>query len=140
MHLRHPTILAALLVVVVVVAGCGTTQGPAVPTTPATKRTVDRGTEIVLRGDYGPDRHGPVTLDGRYAVRFTQRGAGVDFAREVPFTAHLEQPTVGRAPPRIALFKTAARTGSTTITAHGRYDVVIDFGDSPYEIVIRPLT
>ena len=117
MHRRYPT--TVLVVLAAGAVGCGEqTTAQQVATTPPGKRTVTQPHRIVLRGDYGPNTHGPIELDGRYTVRFTQQGAGVDFTREVPFTAHLERPT--------------------TVTVHGRYDVVIDFGDSPYAIVIRP--
>jgi hypothetical protein len=134
-HGCYPT--TALVALAAVAAGCGGQAASEVATTPPEKRTITRPDQIVLRGDYAPDSHGPLELDGRYTVRFTQRGAGVDFSREVPFTAHLERPTTGGPPPKIPLFKKASRSGSTTITVHGSYDVVIDFGDSPYAIVMR---
>jgi hypothetical protein len=67
-------------------------------------------------------------------VRFVQRGAGVDFATEVPFTAHLEQPAANGPGKRVELFEKAARSGRTEVTADGRFRVVVDYGDSPYEI------
>lgn len=97
---------------------------------------MQHGGAITVRGDYAPDRHGPYALHGRYRVRFVQRGAGVDFAHEVPFTAHLEQPAAGGPGKTIKLFERAAARGSTTVTAAGRFDVVIDYGDSPYELVL----
>ena len=99
---------------------------------PADQRSVTEGSSIVLRGDYGPDQHGPFVFTGRYDVRFVQRGAGVDFGAEVPFTAHLERPAAGGPVRHVRLFRTAARSGRTTISAHGRFRVVVDFGDSPY--------
>jgi hypothetical protein len=121
--------LAALL------AGCGNSPPPVVVhTTPADQRASQTGSTIVLRGDYAPDEHGPLSLDGRYHASFTQRGAGVDFHSEVPFTAHLEQAAAREPARRIKLFQAAARAGHTTMSAHGRFRVLIDYGDSPYEI------
>jgi hypothetical protein len=56
----------------------------------------------------------------------------------VPFTARLEQPTADGPGKTIELFERAARTGTTTVTARGRFEVVVDFGDSPYELVLEP--
>ena len=126
------------LAAAILLAGCGDGPAATTPTTPAQQRTDVRGQRITVRGDYAPGRHGPFALDGRYDVTFTQRGNGVDFTREVPFTAHLEEPATGRRGRTVALFKRAARSGATTVTARGRFDVVVDFGDSPYTIVIEP--
>jgi hypothetical protein len=124
-----------------VAAGCGSGAsgaGPRVATTPAAQRSVLRDGAITVRGDYAPDRHGPYALRGRYRVRFVQRGAGVDFRQEVPFTAHLEQPAADGPGRTIRLFERAAATGTTTVTATGRFDVVVDYGDSPYTLVLTP--
>jgi hypothetical protein len=120
--------------------GCGADArpGPFVTTTPAAQRSVQHGATIVVRGDYAPDQHGPYALHGRYRVRFVQRGAGVDFAREVPFTARLEQPVASGPARSIRLFQRAARSGATTVRADGRFRLVVDFGDSPYEVVLAP--
>jgi len=122
-------------------AGCGggsSAAGPGVATTPAAERSVQRAGAITVRGDYAPDEQGPYALHGRYRVRFAQRGGGVDWAREVPFTAHLEA-AVSSGPGRtIPLFQRAARTGETTIRADGRFLVSVDYGDSPYEVVLTP--
>lgn len=91
-----------------------------------------------MRGDFAPDSSGPLTLDGAYRATFTQRGADVDFTAEVPFTAHLEQPRASGAPRRITLFETAARSGATTFTARGRWELLVDFGDSPFAITLTP--
>jgi hypothetical protein len=127
-HLTTPLLVAALL------AGCGEAQPSQVPTTPAAQRQATTGKSIVVRGDYAPDEHGPFLFRGHYAVRFLQRGAGVDFHSEVPFTAHLEQPDAGGPGRTVKLFQAAAQSGSAQITARGRFRVVVDFGDSPYEI------
>ena len=129
----------SLAIAAVVLAGCGsgTQTGPRVATVAASEREVVSETEIVVRGDLGPDDHGPFALHGAYDVRFTQRGAGVDFTAEVPFTAYLEQPAADGPGRQIALFEEAAASGRTRITAEGRWHVVVDFGDSPYEIRLR---
>ena len=129
-HLTTPL----LAVVVLATGGCGDEQRSEVRTVPAAQRSVTQGPSIVVRGDYGPDEHGPFAFDGRYDVRFVQRGAGVDFGAEVPFTAHLEQPAANGPGRRVRLFQVAARAGRTTVSARGRFRVVVDFGDSPYEL------
>jgi hypothetical protein len=128
-HVTTPLLLAALLA-----AGCAEQRTTAVSTVPRDQRVTTRGSALVVRGDYAPDARGPFTFAGRYEVRFAQRGAGVDFRAEVPFTAHLEQPGAAGPGRRVKLFQTAARTGRAEITARGRFRVVVDFGDSPYEI------
>jgi len=128
-----PHLAIAVLAAGALAAGCAEQRRDAVRTLPADQREAVDGGAITVRGDYGPAERGPFEFAGRYRVRFTQRGAGVDFAREVPFTAHLEQ---GRR--RVRLFQSAARAGGTQITARGRFRVVVDFGDSPYEIRFTP--
>jgi hypothetical protein len=130
---RHVTTPLAVLAAVVA-GGCGDDQRPAVRTVPADQRSATDGSSIVVRGDYAPGEHGPFAFDGRYDVRFAQRGAGVDFGAEVPFTAHLEQARADGPGRRLRLFQLAARTGRTTVSARGRFRVVVDFGDSPYEL------
>src|SRR4051812_33256656 len=102
----YPTTAAALCAIAV--AGCGGggagAPGATVATTPAAQRSVQQGDVITVRGDYAPDEHGPYALHGRYRVRFTQFGAGVDFRREVPFTAHLEEPAPDGPGKTIRLF------------------------------------
>ena len=138
MHGRHST-RTALVLLALAAAGCGDdAQAPRVATTPADQRSVVSGDRIVVRGDYGPSRHGPFDLDGRYRVRFVQRGEGVDFAGEVPFTAYLEAPAPDGPGRRIKLFQRAAATGARTVSARGSFEVVVDFGDSPYEIELVP--
>jgi hypothetical protein len=109
-----------------------------VQTTPAAQRSVQHAGAIIVRGDYAPGEHGPYTLRGAYRVRFTQRGQGVAWADEVPFTAHLETAVSAGPAPTIPLFKRAAGTGATTIRADGRFLLAVDYGDSPYEIVLTP--
>jgi hypothetical protein len=121
-------------------AGCGDVARPGstVQTTPAAQRSVQHAGAITVRGDYAPGEHGPYTLHGAYRVRFTQRGRGVAWADEVPFTAHLEAAVSGGRARTIPLFKRAAGTGATTIRADGRFVLAVDYGDSPYEIVLTP--
>ena len=129
-HLTTPLVAVAALAA----GGCGDEQRSEVRTVAAAQRSVTEGTSIVVRGDYGPDEHGPFAFDGRYDVRFVQRGAGVDFGTEVPFTAHLEQPAADGPGRRVKLFQLAAHAGRTTVSARGRLRVVVDCGDSPYEL------
>jgi hypothetical protein len=140
MHRVHP--ITWLAVLASVGAGCGSAGGggSTVATTPQAQRSVQHDGAITVRGDYAPDRHGPYALHGRYRVRFVQRGTGVDFRQEVPFTAHLEQPDAGGPGKTINLFERAAAAGATTVTASGRYDVVVDYGDSPYALVLTPVS
>jgi hypothetical protein len=121
-------------------AGCGGAARPSstVQTTPAAQRSVQHAGAIIVRGDYGPDVRGPYTLRGAYRVRFIQRGSGVRWADEVPFTAHLETAVSAGPAQTIPLFKRAARTGTTTIRADGRFVLAVDYGDSPYEVVLTP--
>lgn len=133
--------LTTLLLAAATVAGCGSAAptSSAPPATPADQRVRSDARRIVLRGDFGPDEFGPLELRGRYRATFVQRGTGVDFAAEVPFTAHLEQDRPGGgAPRRIALFETAAPTGATTVTAQGRWRLLVDFGDSPFSVTLAP--
>jgi hypothetical protein len=138
MHWRDlttPAIAAAIAL-----AGCGgaSSPTPTVRTTPVDQRSVQHGGAITVRGDYAPGEHGPYTLRGAYWVRFTQYGQGVAWGEEVPFTAHLEA-TVGAGAARtIPLFERATRTGATTIRADGRFVLAVDYGDSPYAVVLTP--
>jgi hypothetical protein len=139
MHRRHLTTSA--VAVAMALAGCGGAVSPTstVRTTPAAQRSVQHAGAVTVRGDYAPDEHGPYALHGRYRVRFVQDGAGVDWASEVPFTAHLEA-GAGAGPARkIALFERAARSGATTVEADGRFRLVVDYGDSPYAVVLTPV-
>lgn len=124
-------------------AGCGggdpaPAPSTAPPATPPGARIVAEGGRIVLRGDVAPDTFGPLDLRGRYRVRFRQRGRGVDFGAEVPFTAHLEQARGAGAPRVLPLFEAAAARGAKLVTARGRWSLVVDFGDSPFEVVLSP--
>jgi hypothetical protein len=138
MHWRHLT--TPVIAAAIALAGCGgaSTTGATVPTTPAAQRSVQHGGAITVRADYAPGEHGPYTLHGRYRVRFTQYGNGVRWADEVPFTAHLETTPEAGPPRTIPLFERAARTGTATVRADGRFLLAVDYGDSPYEVVLTP--
>ena len=140
MHRAHPITWLAVAATLLA-TGCARNADrttTTVATTPETQRSTEHAGTITVRGDYAPDQHGPYRLHGRYRVRFLQRGAGVDFRTEVPFTAHLEEPTDAGPPKTIKLFQKAAANGTTTVTADGPYNLVIDYGDSPYEVVLTP--
>lgn len=138
MHRGKLITCAVALAMVCVGCGASADSGSTVATTPAKERSVQQAGAITVRGDYAPDQHGPYALHGRYAVRYAQRGDGVDFSQEVPFTAHLEETSASGRGRVIKLFQRAARTGATTVRADGRFAVVVDYGDSPYEIVLSP--
>ncbi len=137
---RHPSTLLAGLATLALLPGCGDAAPPssAPAATPPAARLTTAGDRIVLRGDVAPDSFGPLELRGAYRVRFRQRGTGVDFGAEVPFTAHLEQARGAGAPRVLPLFERAAATGATEVTARGRWQLVVDFGDSPFEVELSP--
>jgi hypothetical protein len=138
MHWRHPITCAGAVAIALTGCGGALSSSSTVRTTPVAQRSVQQAGTVTVRGDYAPGRHGPYTLHGRYRARFVQRGAGVAWAGEVPFTAHLET-AVSAGPARtIPLFQRAARTGATTVAADGRFLLAVDYGDSPYEIVLTP--
>jgi hypothetical protein len=138
MHRRH--LSTPVAAIAIALAGCGgaPSQRSTVRTTPAAQHSVQHAGTITIRGDYAPGEHGPYTLHGRYRARFVQYGAGVDWAAEVPFTAHLETAAGSGPPRRIPLFQRVARTGATTIRADGRFLLAVDYGDSPYAVVLTP--
>jgi hypothetical protein len=140
MHRRHLITCAAVAIVALAGCGDGGAPGATVRTTPAAQRSVQHAGTITARGDYAPAAHGPYALHGRYRVSFTQDGQGVDWAAEVPFTAHLETAVSAGPAQTIELFKQATPTGTTTVRADGRFRLVVDYGDSPYEIVIAPIS
>lgn len=124
----------------VALLGCGAPATPADKPPPATKPALtSAGGTFTAKGDVAPQEYGPLTLDGRYEATFTQQGSGVDFRREVPFTAHLEDAGATGAPKRTELFETAARQGRKTFTARGRLTLLVDFGDSPFTVEITRL-
>jgi hypothetical protein len=138
MHWRDLT--TPVIAAAIVLAGCGGASSSTVTvrTVPIDQRSVQDAGAITVRGDYGPQEHGPYTLHGGYRVRFTQYGQGVTWRDEVPFTAHLATAVGGGPAQTIPLFERAARTGAATIRADGRFVLAVDYGDSPYEIVLTP--
>ena len=105
---------------------------------PALAKAPRRAGELVLRADASPQTHGPVTLDGRYTVRFEQyapEDPKLDFTTQTAFVADLQTPS-GR--PAAHLFRAARATGTTTVTLHGRYLVDVAFGDFPYVLRFSP--
>jgi hypothetical protein len=130
-----------------VIAGCGsdTSAGPnPVRTDQAAKPALLRGPakpgEIIMRGEFTPATHGPVSLEGRYVVRFEQyapENPRTDFRGATAFVARLdrraEDPRGG-----VRIFRTAAKTGTERIDVQGRWFVDVTFGDYPYVIRFTP--
>jgi hypothetical protein len=140
--------LALAAVVLVPAAGCGgdrTSSSSAAPKgvaalrgDPALLRAPRRAGEVILRAGASPRTHGPVTLDGRYVVRFEQyapEDPHLDFGTQTAFVADLQTPG-GRVARH--LFRAASATGRRTVTAHGRYLVAVSFGDFPYVLRFSP--
>ena len=97
--------------------------------------------EIVVQGEASPASHGPVTLDGRYTVRFEQiapEDPTLDFANQTAFVAVLDRKAQQEGGGTIRLFRDAARTGRRVISAKGRYYVDVSFGDFPYAVRFTP--
>ena len=129
-------------------AGCGS-QAPA-PTKPpdpakakvALLQAPKRPGEIIVRGDLSPASHGPYAFDGRYVVRFEQfapEDPNVDFTTQTAFVATLDRNAEEDGPGSVKLFHAARRTGSKTLTLHGKLFVDVSFGDFPYAIRFTPL-
>ena len=88
-----------------------------------------------------PPRTAPFTLDGRYIVRFEQiapEDPNLDFTGQTAFVAVLARHTQQADTGTKRLFRTAARTGRTEVTARGRYWIDVQFGDFPYAIRLTP--
>jgi hypothetical protein len=141
----------ALLVAALIVTACGggTTSGRTASTAagddaaarPALAETPKRAGEILVQGQASPASHGPVTLDGRYIVRFEQiapEDPNLDFTGQTAFVAVLARHTQQADTGTKRLFRTAARTGRTEVTARGRYWIDVQFGDFPYAIRLTP--
>jgi hypothetical protein len=142
-----PALLAAALIVTA--CGGGTTSGRTASTAsgddaaarPALAQAPKRPGEILVQGPVSPASHGPVTLDGRYIVRFEQiapEDPNLDFTGQTAFVAVLDRHTQQAATGTKRLFRTAARTGRTEVTARGRYWIDVEFGDFPYAIRLTP--
>ena len=143
--------LPALLAAALIVTACGgatsgrTSAGSATgddaAARPALAQTPRRAGEILVQGPASPASHGPVTLDGRYTVRFEQiapEDPNLDFTGQTSFVAVLDRRAQQDGASTKRLFRTAARTGRTHITAHGRYWIDVEFGDFPYAIRLTP--
>ena len=125
--------------------GAGTTGGDGAipPARPALAKAPRRAGEILVQAQASPASHGPFAFAGRYTVRFEQiapEDPNMDFTNQTAFVATLDrrQEVEGRG--TIRLFRDAARTGRTVVTAHGRYFVDVSFGDFPYAIRFTPAT
>jgi hypothetical protein len=143
--------LPALIAVALIVTACGggTTSGRTASTAtgddaaarPALAKAPKRAGEILVGGEVSPGSHGPFTLDGRYVVRFEQiapEDPNLDFTGQTAFVAVLDRHTQQAATGTKRLFRTAARTGRTEVTARGRYWIDVEFGDFPYAIRLTP--
>jgi hypothetical protein len=140
-------IVLPLVLLAALVSGCGSdsTSSSGAPRgvaalkgDPALARAPKRPGEIVLRASSSPQTHGPIALGGRYTVRFEQyapEDPKLDFGGQTAFVADLQTPS-GR--PARRLFRAARATGTTTITAHGRFLVDVSFGDFPYVLRFSP--
>jgi hypothetical protein len=136
------------VIAVLALVGCGSNGGKvkgtgSVPNDSPTASKVallsapKRSGEIIVHGDASPMTHGPFTLHGRYVARFEQyapEDPKLDFSGETPFVAAL---TRGRDT-RKKLFRAAAATGRTTVTADGAWTIDVSFGDYPYVIRLTP--
>ena len=143
--------LPALIAAALIVAACGggTTSGRSASTAagddeaarPALAETPKRAGEILVQGQASPASHGPVTLHGRYIARFEQiapEDPNLDFTGQTAFVAILARHTQQADTGTKRLFRTAARTGRTEVTARGRYWIDVQFGDFPYAIRLTP--
>ena len=148
MSRRVPSIV--LVIACIAAAGCGNggkLAGEAPPTTstvtPELARKPKAEGEIVVRGEASPASHGPYDLSGTYTARFEQyapEDPHLDFAAQTPFTAHLDPHADSDAGARkaVALFQTAAHSGTATVRARGRLWIDVEFGDFPYVIRLTP--
>ena len=116
-------------------------DGATTAATPALAKAPKRTGEILVQGEASPASHGPVTLDGRYTVRFEQiapEDPNLDFTGQTSFVAVLDRRAQQDGASTKRLFRTAARTGRKVITANGRYYIDVSFGDFPYAIRFTP--
>lgn len=96
--------------------------------------------EFVFDGPVSPASHGPLTLDGRYLVRFEQAAPedpSLDFTGQTPFSASLRRRT-GDPSGAVKLFEAAARSGRRELKLRGRYVLDVSFGDFPYAVRFTP--
>jgi len=137
-----------VLTFVVAFAGCGNgiEKGTPPPKSSSAKVALlaapKRPGEVIVRGEASPESHGPFTFDGRYRLRFEQfapEDPNVDFTTQTTFVATADRRAEEDVPGSVKLFHAARKTGSKTITLHGRFFVDVSFGDFPYAIRITPL-
>ena len=122
-------------------APSGGGDGATTAATTALAKAPKRAGEILVQGEASPASHGPVTLDGRYTVRFEQiapEDPTLDFASQTTFVAMLDRRPQQEGAGTIRLFSDAARTGRKVITAKGPYYIDVSFGDFPYAIRFTP--
>lgn len=96
--------------------------------------------EFVFDGEASPAAHGPIALHGRYKVRFAQyapEDPQLNFTTQTAFVAEL-RPGASPRSRSIALFRSAAASGSRVLQLDGRYRVEVVFGDFPYAIRFTP--
>jgi hypothetical protein len=150
MAFRTATGLTALLALVLIgLAGCGgsgsdTEPPPAAginaPNAPSLLTDSKAPGEFVFQAGYSPRTFGPVTLKGRYLVRFAQyapEDAHMDFSQQTVFMAKLIKVT-GKGPSEVPLFLKAARSGQTRVMVDGSYKVDVSFGDFPFVVRLTP--
>ena len=116
-------------------------DGATTAAAPALAKAPKRAGEIVVRGEASPASHGPFAFDGRYTVRFEQiapEDPNLDFTGQTSFVAVLDRRAQQEGASTKRLFRTAARTGRTHVTARGRYWIDVEFGDFPYAIRLTP--
>ena len=136
----------ALIVLAAALTGCGSGSAAPAPqvthadAVPVLATRAPAAGEILVRGEASPLTRGPYAFDGTYTVRFVQyepAGAAVDFARQTAFVAALEHPA-SAGMTAVRLFRTAAASGRTRVTVHGRYLVDVSFGDFPFAVRFTP--
>ena len=138
----------ALIVAIVLLAGCGSeAKPPTKPPDPAKSQVAllkapKRPGEVLIRGDLSPASHGPYAFAGRYLVRFQQfapEDPNVDFTAQTAFVATLDRQAEVDGPGSVPLFHSASRTGRKTLALHGKLFVDVSFGDFPYALRFTPL-
>jgi hypothetical protein len=138
-----------LLLVVCLLAGCGSENGPAPPPSreatqaaePAWARAPTGAGEVLVRGDASPASHGPFTFNGRYTVRFAQvapEDPTLDFGKETSFVARLDRNAELPQAGSVRLFRVARGEGQRRVRLNGRFFVDVEFGDYPYVIRFTP--
>ncbi len=151
MALKCATGLSVLLGLLLIgLAGCGgggenteppPASGAGAPNAPRLLTDPKSEGEFVFHAELSPETFGPVTLDGRYEVRFAQyapEDADMDFSTRTLFMAKLVKVS-GTGPEEVPLFQDAARSGRIVVTADGSYEIDVSFGDFPFVIRLTPV-